>query len=62
MYSCSQFVGLLSVLFVSLFMWLTFSCSYFLINDKMENSILFHGGTKNLTAPTATYKMNDVTQ
>ena len=47
MYLCSLSVGLLFC---------------FLINDNMKSSILFHGGTKNLTSPTAKYRMNDVLQ
>ena len=56
-YSCSLPLGLLSVVFVYVFF-----IFLLLKNYKMESSILFHGGTKILTSPTAKYRINDVTQ
>ena len=45
-------VGLLSVLFVCLFVYV-FYIFLFLFSSNMKSSILFHGGTKDLTLPTA---------
>ena len=58
-YLCSLPIGLLSVLFVCLFVYVFYIFLLLFSNKmiKMKSSILSHGGTKNLISPTAKYRI-----